>query len=575
MKKAIFIYTLVTFVIFVLSTSAFGQEMSLTDQKKKLKEMEQVLDNLKKIDKTKLSSEMKEKQILSEKKLEEKIKQLKLQLAKEEKRIKTQKERIKVQQNKDAKYLTSTRPLLIKYTEALKLLHLMIYDKTQQRRTYDLRLREAESSMKDIKNKLLYLPSPFPRRLKDFHTLFVEAVDSALIYLGKEGEYKRVEDSIDDARERKEQMRRKAAASKYYKEDYILMAQEAEAFEEKQTDYLSELTTACLSTLEDCKRKNYKIVEQSKKYYEIKVPLLYESATEAQLALGFFYHNKEQYNKAMVEYKRALVLSPNSARVYSCIAKAYFDMGKLDLAIEKIKKAIQLTTEPEGLFLVLDKNQLEELRILQKVSNYYHKGMYKETVNEAEKAIKKFPGSAIPYLFVILSYLSQNKFDKAVPVIGQMLVRDPWLEINVEQIKKFSLLGGKLGVALNSLKVSKEDLKQACAKLDDVKKEKLDYGIAYRVMESILQDKEVEDIDYHQLLSLFTEEEVRESPLLCLAKGILYEKEGDKGRALRSLEKASSLDPSGKIGELAREKIQEIKEPFKGKTIFDLEESEE
>ena len=69
MKKAIFIYTLGTLVIFVLATSAFGQEMSLTEQKNKLKEMEQVLDNLRQIDKTKLSSEMREKQILSEKKL--------------------------------------------------------------------------------------------------------------------------------------------------------------------------------------------------------------------------------------------------------------------------------------------------------------------------------------------------------------------------------------------------------------------------------------------------------------------------------------------------------------------------
>lgn len=566
MKKVIFIYTFVALVMFVLALSVFGQEMSLTEQRKKLQEMERVLDNLKQINKTKLSSEIREKRNLSEKKLEEKIRQLEMKIAEEEKRTKAQRERIRVQQNKDAKYLTSTKPLLIAYIEALKKLRLMELDETQSVATYRSRLKKAEEVTKDAKSKLVYIALPFSSNLKEFHTLFIEALDSTLVFLEKADECGKVENDVEKLRKHKEEMLREASrwsSLPKYRDEYLAAAKEDEKTKEEQTEWLFRLYDDRSSLLKACKLKNYEIVEPSQRHYELKVPLLYDSATEAQLALGRFYMDKKRFTKAIVEYKKAVALEPNSARVHSHLETAYWSMGQMDRAIEECKKTIQLVRESDSVFLAISRLSLqlyEGVKITKKARNYYHKRMYKKAITEAEKAIERWPSLLEAYLFVIMSYSKQNEFDKITPFIGQMLVQEP---IFYDQENVYGL------------KIDREELNKASAKFGERKKEKPEYVIAHLVMEGIIGEKKVEDIDCDQLLASFSEKEIRESPLFCLIKGLKYEKDSDKGRALRSLEKASSLDLSGKIGEIAREKIQSIKESSKRKTIFDLEESEE
>ena len=74
-----------------------------------------------------------------------------------------------------------------------------------------------------------------------------------------------------------------------------------------------------------------------------------EAAPEAKnfdlaLSQGDFYLKQSDYPKAIEEFKKAIILRPDSARAYNLLGMAYFLQKNYNLAEENFEKAISLDT---------------------------------------------------------------------------------------------------------------------------------------------------------------------------------------------------------------------------------------
>ena len=69
-------------------------------------------------------------------------------------------------------------------------------------------------------------------------------------------------------------------------------------------------------------------------------------------ALQFFMNgqillNQGQFAEAILEFQDALALDPNVATIYSALAESYWNIGKPELSMKNLKKALELDPEDE------------------------------------------------------------------------------------------------------------------------------------------------------------------------------------------------------------------------------------
>jgi len=108
--------------------------------------------------------------------------------------------------------------------------------------------------------------------------------------------------------------------------------QEALQYDSKHSDALSWL--ALLSFLELNKREGFRYLEQALRKHP-------PSAMAVALQ-GIAYLMDEEYNEAIGALQKAKTVDPNLQMIYSNLARSYRKIGKLDLAEEAARRAIEL-----------------------------------------------------------------------------------------------------------------------------------------------------------------------------------------------------------------------------------------
>jgi adenylate cyclase len=107
--------------------------------------------------------------------------------------------------------------------------------------------------------------------------------------------------------------------------------------------------------------------------------------------LGYFYLQKREYDRAIVEIERALALSPSSGDVHIMLAHALTFSGRPEEAIPVAKRAIRLNPfSPPPYFSVL-------------AHAYGRAGHFEEAVSTYKKALQRSPDNFFAH--VILTYL--------------------------------------------------------------------------------------------------------------------------------------------------------------------------
>ena len=95
--------------------------------------------------------------------------------------------------------------------------------------------------------------------------------------------------------------------------------------------------------------------------------------------LGLYYDSKKMYDKAIVEYNKALALDPDYGPVYNCLAYLYGDLGNFEKANENLQKYTSL--------LPGDANPIDSMAEL-----YLRMGKIDEAIAKYKEALEAKPG---------------------------------------------------------------------------------------------------------------------------------------------------------------------------------------
>jgi tetratricopeptide (TPR) repeat protein len=132
----------------------------------------------------------------------------------------------------------------------------------------------------------------------------------------------------------------------------------------------------------------------------------------AFLILGSAYRAKDDVNKAMESYQKAVEINPNFADAYLGLAAVYFLDEKVDEAIKYFKKAIEINPKH--------------------VAAYYNLGTMHEYIGQIDEAIASFekiveidPNLEGVYITLGDLYSEKGDRDKAITAYQKVIELDP------------------------------------------------------------------------------------------------------------------------------------------------------
>ena len=127
---------------------------------------------------------------------------------------------------------------------------------------------------------------------------------------------------------------------------------------------------------------------------------------------GLAWNKKEDHDKAIENFDKAIQLDPNYARAYSNRGYAWDDKGDYDKAIEDYNKAIQLNP---------DYARAYNLRGVA----WINKGDYDKAFEDYDKAIQLDPGEAAAYNSRGVAWNKKGDYDKAIEDFDKAIQLDP------------------------------------------------------------------------------------------------------------------------------------------------------
>ena len=148
-----------------------------------------------------------------------------------------------------------------------------------------------------------------------------------------------------------------------------------------------------------------------------------------QLLLGSAYRGKDEVNKAMESYQRAIEINPKLPDAYLGLAATYFMSEKVDEAIKYFKKAIELNPKHVAAYYNLG-------------SLYEYNGQIDEAITSFEKTVEIDPNFKEVYMNLGDLYLEKGDNDKAIKAYQKVVELDPQGELGsfakeaIEGIKK-------------------------------------------------------------------------------------------------------------------------------------------
>ncbi|HEX5734504.1 MAG TPA: tetratricopeptide repeat protein [Blastocatellia bacterium] len=127
---------------------------------------------------------------------------------------------------------------------------------------------------------------------------------------------------------------------------------------------------------------------------------------------GASYYNRGEYEKAIVAYKRAIEINPDSTEVYYHLGMAYSSLGKYKEAVEAYTRAIRIRPDY--------------------AAAYYNLGHAYSNLDRHDKAIKAFrqsiryePDNVEAYVALANAYFDSGKEERAVETFEAAISRRP------------------------------------------------------------------------------------------------------------------------------------------------------
>jgi len=173
---------------------------------------------------------------------------------------------------------------------------------------------------------------------------------------------------------------------------------------------------AALEVLRTCYQKTsgIKIKEKIEEVTSAKTDYEYlQSISRADV----YFTNKE-YDKAITEYEKAKLIKSKEVTSYKRIVEAYIEIEKYDLAREEVLEGQALTQSEDLAELIakvdscLLKNQYETT--VEQAAEYIYQENYEDGIAKYEEAILLLPEEAMAYKGLAETYLTQEKYNKAV-----------------------------------------------------------------------------------------------------------------------------------------------------------------
>lgn len=161
---------------------------------------------------------------------------------------------------------------------------------------------------------------------------------------------------------------------------------------------------------------------------------------------GASYYNRGEYEKAIVAYKRAIEINPDSTEVYFHLGMAYSSLGKYKEAVEAYTRAVRIKPDYAAAHYNLghaysnlnrhdkaikafrqsiqyDPDNVEAYLAL--ANAYFDSGNEERAVNTFEAAISRKPDDPYAYYRLGLVYFPTGLHARAAEAFTQVIIRDP------------------------------------------------------------------------------------------------------------------------------------------------------
>jgi len=147
---------------------------------------------------------------------------------------------------------------------------------------------------------------------------------------------------------------------------------------------------------------------------------------EQRYQKGAAYFKKQMWDKAIVEFSKALQINPSNAKIYLVRGNAYGQKKLYDQAIADYNKAIEISPSYAEAYAF-------------RGDTYGQKGLYDRTISDYNKAIEINPNYGGAYLLRAFAYYHKERYDKAwedVNKAGSLGEAIPaWFDGVLEKIK--------------------------------------------------------------------------------------------------------------------------------------------
>ena len=143
-----------------------------------------------------------------------------------------------------------------------------------------------------------------------------------------------------------------------------------------------------------------------------------QSQLSEQISLGEKYLTEENYEEAIVAFKKAIEIEPKDPELYIKLADAYMANGDSDNAIATLENGYKQTND-EAIKKKLDefKTQLEYDKLISDGEKAFSDKNYTEAVKKFEKAIELKPTEFKPYISAADCYINSKDNDSAKKIL--------------------------------------------------------------------------------------------------------------------------------------------------------------
>ncbi|SHK04445.1 tetratricopeptide repeat protein [Tepidibacter formicigenes] len=291
--------------------------------------------------------------------------------------------------------------------------------------------------------------------------------------------------------------------------------------------------------LEEAKKEIKKVIEICKEYK------LYENYGKAKFLLGLIYFNEKNYELAIDNFERSLVLNVKTSN-FEKVVQCYLELGKVYLEEGFYKVALDKLTQGENLFLEYEMKNNEIKKELYTYMSYCYIKLednvrslkYAKKIHEIEENEKNIKEKANSLFLIGSNLLDMGKWDESKEYLNKAL------KIYEEENKKNEFAKTQVAMSKIYTKLGKyEDALECVKKAYITKREYEDkevIKVLFEYVKVLINTNDFENAKKYAKKALVTSIKIKDKKLeykslKYYAK--IYKKEGDLNTAIEHLKK--------------------------------------